>query len=58
MLNNVKAERMVILSGARGDGKNAIAKYAVKYLTNRNYFMDGAYEIVPGTRPNCQGFLN
>jgi len=49
---------MVILSGARGDGKNAIAKYAVKYLTNRNYFMDGAYEIVPGTRPNCQGFLN
>jgi len=36
----------------------AIAQYAIKYCTNRNYFKDGAYEIKVDSRQNHAGFLN
>jgi len=47
---------MIILSGEGGYGKKVIAKYAVKYCSNRNFFKDGAHEIEIGSRKNVRGF--
>ena len=56
MLNDEGNNRMIILSGEEGNGKEEIAKYAVKYCSNRGYFGDGAHEIEIGSRKNVQGF--
>ena len=56
MLNDEGNNRMIILSGEEGNGKEEIAKYAVKYCSNRGYFRDGAHEIEIGSRKNVEGF--
>jgi len=41
---------MILVSGSYGESSPEIAKFAVKYCSNRNKFKDGAYEIETGTR--------
>ena len=58
MLTNEKYERLVLLQGLDGMGKMAIAKYAVKYCLDRNYYKDGAFQIEGRGRQNCKSFMS
>ena len=49
---------MIVLTGASGNKKLELAKYALKYYFVRNRLMDGIYEIETSTRNNKQGFLS
>lgn len=44
--------------GPIGCGKQVIAKKAVRYCIERNFFPDGAINIEAGPSYNCQNFLN
>jgi MoxR-like ATPase len=45
MLTEEGTQRFILLEGSQGCGKKMIAKKAVKYCLDRNFFKDGVYEV-------------
>lgn len=55
--NNYKNNKIIKVYGKSGCGRLLIAKKAAKYVMDRGYFTNGAYEIDADSTYNVSGFM-